>query len=747
MSRPDPAPAPEGQRAMTGSSSARSREELIDEHMRAERDVLKWRRRALDQQLPAVGFPNGAGAPSTVYLLAMVVLALTAVAVFAANSGAGVPQAVLDSQRDSVSKLARSIDAAYRLDVETVERAVDTNRTSAATDPKHLLEDVLQAQSWSGAAVLDTATSAVQSTAGLAIPADLLAAPRSPDGTATAITDDGPSVLHAEPLDETHTLIAFQPVRMRNLRLNPDADHGVHLLTTSGGHTLVQGVAAVDEQTLTPLFTGLGAITASTSSEHLLPGDDRRRLVVAAAPIRSAGLVVASLVSTEVAAGTPLMHGIVLGGSLLVAALTSFALMRLSLLVPLRRLLRRAKADACGEPVKQRQSLRTAEMFRIARALAVSSNASLRARRWRPAAVTGLVASTVVTLAWAGAVATVAYRTRPAEVPAQLVIDEENRAESAAVMLGHVLDTGLSSVSRLVGEVGAKDPAAAERRLERVLADEDRFRSVYLVDAAGRPVAQAGAEPLRQQQPLAGEIGVRLDQAAGRVPVIYAYRVAGDGNGVVAEFDVDGLRGVLRQSGGRARVVDAEMRTVLDSEGYLAFQPLAGTIVQRVATATLPGGTASETGRTTAGHVLVAATGLVNPTTVAHLEWSLVVEQDVAAMWLPQSTTRRWTLLAAGIAAAFAVLTLAWHFFVFVRPLRRLADTADRISGGDFEMPVPPQRHDEIGIIAMCLEICRQVRHTGSARFGGAVRMRGSESDFTSVLPRARSRRPETAEA
>src|SRR5690606_6974753 len=84
------------------------------------------------------------------------------------------------------------------------------------------------------------------------------------------------------------------------------------------------------------------------------------------------------------------------------------------------------------------------------------------------------------------------------------------------------------------------------------------------------------------------------------------------------------------------------------------------------------------------------------------------------------------------------LLVLAWHYFVFVRPLRRLADTADVISGGDFATPVAPQRHDEIGAVAMCLEICRQVRHTGSVRFGGAVRLRGSEDDFTTVLPRVR---------
>ncbi|MEK8108260.1 hypothetical protein NKG94_31310 [Micromonospora sp. M12] len=60
------------------------------------------------------------------------------------------------------------------------------------------------------------------------------------------------------------------------------------------------------------------------------------------------------------------------------------------------------------------------------------------------------------------------------------------------------------------------------------------------------------------------------------------------------------------------------------------------------------------------------------------------------------------------------------------------------MSDGTVELPVPPQRHDDIGAIAMCLEICRQVRHTGSARFGGALRMRGAGLDRTTVLGRVR---------
>jgi hypothetical protein len=92
----------------------------------------------------------------------------------------------------------------------------------------------------------------------------------------------------------------------------------------------------------------------------------------------------------------------------------------------------------------------------------------------------------------------------------------------------------------------------------------------------------------------------------------------------------------------------------------------------------------------------------------------------------------------AAAVVAILVVTLVWQYYIFVQPLRRLAAASDRIVGGDFDEPVTPQRHDDVGAVAMCLEICRQVRHAGSARFGGAVRLRGSAANFTAVLPRPR---------
>ena len=49
--------------------------------------------------------------------------------------------------------------------------------------------------------------------------------------------------------------------------------------------------------------------------------------------------------------------------------------------------------------------------------------------------------------------------------------------------------------------------------------------------------------------------------------------------------------------------------------------------------------------------------------------------------------------------------------------------------------------HDEVGAVAMCLEICRQARVHGAERLAGAVRLRGGSADHTTVLSRVPEQR------
>src|SRR5262249_29390660 len=154
------------------------------------------------------------------------------------------------------------------------------------------------------------------------------------------------------------------------------------------------------------------------------------------APIGDTGIVVVSLLVASVADGVSLTTGLLLAVSLLATAAVSFLTMEMSLVRPLRMLLRQAKADACGAPTERRRSLRIAEAYRVAHARAVSSGAAgLRSRRWRPTAMQGLAVAALVALVWPAAAVATTLGAPPAPVPEQLVYDEESRAEAAGSVL------------------------------------------------------------------------------------------------------------------------------------------------------------------------------------------------------------------------------------------------------------------------------------------------------------------------
>jgi HAMP domain-containing protein len=380
--------------------------------------------------------------------------------------------------------------------------------------------------------------------------------------------------------------------------------------------------------------------------------------------------------------------------------------------------------DACGANTAKRRPLRFAEAHRIARALALTSGGTLPPcrGRWRPTVTQGLAAAAVLALIWPAVAVATTLRAPERSTPDQLVRDQESRAEAASSVLSNTLDNGLQAASRISQSVDPANPSSAQPLLKQELADNGRFRALYLMDPSGSVVSSAGREPLRKARPLPGETGIDLDQSVSRLPVVYAFRVGPNKLGVVGEFDIDYLLGKVRKVDGRARVADADMRTILDSEGFRAFQPLHGA-PREAATEALRGGTVGRAMTSEGTPALIAAAGLTTPKTVAPLKWSVVVEQDIAGLRLPEVFGQRLTLLVAGAAVGIVLLTNVWQYYVFTLPLRRLANAADKIGNGSYEEPIPPQRHDDVGAIAMCLEICRQVRHTGSARFGGVVRL------------------------
>ncbi|MFI5486027.1 HAMP domain-containing protein [Micromonospora echinaurantiaca] len=702
-------------------------------------EMVTWRRRALEQQLPAAGFPAGSGTPSLVYLWATMFLAAAIVLGFALNHQRGVPPAVVDSQRDNVSKVATSTRMTIQHSVEELDQRVST-RAPGTPDPELLKQAVGDGATWNGATIMETASRRPLATQGQQLPLEQLP-PTLPANVFPVTTDHGPALVRSITLDQSRTLLAMQPVNVDELRLNPKARQGVFVLTPDGKSTLMQGVSAVDEVHLPVVFGELAQSDSSEGHPIRVTEWQDRQLVVSSAPVGNTGMTLATLIVAEEEGGTSAVRGLLLGLTLLALAVPTFLLMRLALVRPVRSLLEQAKANASGAAPAKRHPLRIAEAHRIAQALAftsgdTSSTSGSRTRwrwRWRPTVTQALAAATVVALLWPAAAAATALGAPKPAIPEQLVKDEESRAEAASTMMGKALNNGLQTVIRVSQTAESSDPAQLTPLLKHELADKQRFRSLYLMDSSGSVISSAGRDPLRKE-PLRGEAGIDLDDKTARVPVVYAFRVGANGVATVGEYNIDYLLEMLREVDGQARIVDENLRTVFDSEGFRAFQELEGS-ARGAAAEALKGGTVGRAETPGGGAALIAAAGLNKPNTVAPLKWSLVVEQDLAGLRLPQSDGRRWTLLVAGAATGVVLLSQVWQYYVFARPLRRLATEADRIRDGSVETPIPPQRHDDIGELAMCLEVCRQARHTGTDRLGGVTRLRGTEDDPTVVLP------------
>ena len=118
-----------------------------------------------------------------------------------------------------------------------------------------------------------------------------------------------------------------------------------------------------------------------------------------------------------------------------------------------------------------------------------------------------------------------------------------------------------------------------------------------------------------------------------------------------------------------------------------------------------------------------------------------VAERPLAAFRLPDNELSRGTWLVAFLALVVAVLLFAWYRLVVIRPLRQMAEAAERLADGDVRDTVCPVRHDEIGAVAVCLDIVRQTMAEGTTRLAGAARLKGIGREITMVLPIVRPKR------
>ncbi|WP_211767535.1 HAMP domain-containing protein [Kutzneria sp. CA-103260] len=368
------------------------------------------------------------------------------------------------------------------------------------------------------------------------------------------------------------------------------------------------------------------------------------------------------------------------------------------------RPIRRLRTSALTGVPSGRHRLREAE--RIAAAL---EGRPRDARRLRVPAWAVVLVAAMLPLGWAATVGIAAGQTTPT-VPDVVVQGQRALADTAAQALRQQLSASLTTLQTFTTRVG-KDMSSLRPALADLVAQNPRYRSVYVTDAAGAIQVSAGRTALRTEEPPPGGSGLHQQNTAGRVPVLFASNPLPDGtHTLVGELDVAKLSSVLRRTAGSARLVDSGMRTLAAADGYRAFDVVDEEPLRQNVTDALAGSARPGTVEIGGQWYVVASASLAGTSKTDPLRWTVLLRQPVTELPLPDNSVRNFWLFAAMAGGAFALALFGWYHWCFVGPLRRLAAAADLLAGGDLRTVIYPERLNEIGTVAQCLDACRRRR-------------------------------------
>ncbi|MEW1649025.1 cache and HAMP domain-containing protein [Streptomyces sp. NPDC091219] len=306
----------------------------------------------------------------------------------------------------------------------------------------------------------------------------------------------------------------------------------------------------------------------------------------------------------------------------------------------------------------------------------------------------------------------------PAAVVPRLISDDQRlRTETTADRVRRGLNDGYADLTRLAGVIDASRSQEAGKALDRSLEEHGRYRSLYVVDRAGRILARAGDEP-RTATRARIRPGVRQTNTSGTEPVLAAV-AAQPGKGararsgrhyVVGEFKVQYLTGILDRPGlGSVWLVDSAHRVIASNKGFVAFGRVSDSRLRAQ----------MRTDRTTRGSAelllgwrdpaVAAVAPFNNKLGVAGaLGWKVASIRPVFWIGLPEYEAQRRVMLVGLLGVTTGALCLGWLYLVVVRPLRELTRGAEALAAGNRTTVLFPRYHDEVGSVAHSLELIRQ---------------------------------------
>ncbi|MFE5870065.1 HAMP domain-containing protein [Streptomyces roseifaciens] len=717
----------------------------------------KIRRRA---DMPLLG---GARPPIAALLALLLLVAGATALVLGDHDRAAVDKAVLSSQQRVAEDGALALRASLDESVTDLQRAAALFTGPEAVPADTVLDKLGKVYNkWRGLAVIDPAGGGLLAARGETIPlADVLK-----DGSGKTVDNGNKG---GKDGDLAPRLVKLPSGETRMLVTAALRDGGKLRLLVASGTLNVPGISTGETRSLlvvdsagTVLAKDGPSITRTAwakraaktaaaafgktpepgghpgASGNLMGGSDKkhRTAVGYAAAGRSPGetspagglglSVVTSVKVTEDAKAVRTQaFGLVAAAVLLVlAVLVTWILVR-TVQRPLIQLYLESRRIGRGELDRPVRRFRGREPARIGAALESLRGQLLGGRPTRTGRARGgfgtratVIVCGVVLLAWAAPLLLLLNRAGSGvTVPKQLVEDQRRRTDTAADRVRKALNEGwadVASVAQIVGAGGGKDDAADKAVLQTTLREHPRYRSVYVLDADGKVLTRAGASPRHPggRKPYADSVA-QLN-TSGKEPAVAAYAAVPGGKGrtVVGEYDPQFLISMVTRPGlGQVWLVDDKHRIIAADRqhGFRAFSKLPGRHLDALAVKArkATNGTAL-LHRTGGGSSLAAAAPFTGGGAVRDLGWQVVSEQPASWLELPEYTAQRHTMLAGLLGVTAAVACLGWLHILVIRPLRKLADQAEALAGGDRKTVLFPQHHDEAGAVVRNLELIRQ---------------------------------------
>jgi len=701
-----------------------------------------------------------------VLLVLFLGLAAATVVLLDSRDGREVPRAFIESQQEIAVGTARAIGATANQSLSDL-RIVAATGASGGTEP--MLDALMRNKKWRGVSVLAADSRALIATRGEPVPTQAVPESVTTATVASTVAANGELVLIAmSPLPGGQVLAATTAIRL------PDADpdqalRQSFLLTALSGKVLAangplaQGRDAGTEALVASAgkaASGEPGFVLGTAGEQVQPTLTYARVTPSSSP-KSLDLAVVAVSDGPLAGTDSTGAGIAPAAVLAALALLGFFLVRRYMTAPVIAVRADLLSLAAGRLDTEIRAGRTGEVARIVAAGRVCSD-RLNGAEAEDAHETRRISTRVVCLLVALSMfgwstwMLIAFRTSQVEIPAAVVASVRVQTGKATEALRRSVNDGLADLETLAsGAEDTKDRKTAAETLRtslrELLASQTRYRSLYLVDRSGSTTGEViGRRPLRTTESPARNAGLRQHNQSGRVPVILAeVPLPFDGATLIGEFDHDHLRVLLNQVPGHARIVDADYRTISATDGFVAFEQVTAESLRRNAELAQRGSAVANVHEGTGGPAIVASAALLGGS-VGRLGWTVTTEKPGSELALPENETRRYAQLAALVAALVTLFGYGWMLFTVLGPLRRVARAAGNLVGGDLTSVIYPQRHDEIGTIASCLEICRQAVVQGTDRLGDVRRPSGSATEPTLLMepvpaPKPRRRAPARA--